>query len=71
MSTVDSKHTEGVAKVFDLGGPKPQITCNEVIKNFKKGIFCGSKDIVEWKIRNCGLMLARNYELVQLVVLNQ
>ena len=28
------------------GGPKPHITCNDVIRNFEKGIFCGGKDIV-------------------------
>ena len=29
----------GVAKIFDLGGPKPQITCNDVIRNFQKRNF--------------------------------
>ena len=24
----------GVAKIFDWEGPKPQITCNDVIRNF-------------------------------------
>ena len=24
----------GVARIFDWGGPKPQITCNDVIRNF-------------------------------------
>ena len=35
---------------FRLGGPKPQITCNDVIKNFQKRNFLWNKDIVEWKI---------------------
>ena len=46
----------GVARIFDWGEPKPQITCNDVIKNFKRGTFCGGKDIVEWKIRNRGVV---------------
>ena len=50
----------GVAGIFDWGNPKPQITCNDVIRNFERGIFSGGKDIVEWKIRNCGLVLERN-----------
>ena len=50
----------GVARIFDWGGSKPQITCYNVIRNFKRGIFCGGKDIVEWKIRSRGLLLARN-----------
>ena len=31
------------SRVFWLGGPKPQITCYDVIRNFKKGIFWGGK----------------------------
>ena len=50
----------GVARIFDWGNPKPQITCNDVIRNFERGIFSGGKDIVEWKIRSRGLVLARN-----------
>ena len=50
----------GVARIIDGGGPKPQITCNKVIRNFERGIFCGGKNIVEWKIRSHGLVLARN-----------
>ena len=43
--------TIGVAGIFDLGGgPKPQITCNVVIRNFQKKNFLWGKDIVEWKI---------------------
>ena len=26
----------GVPRIFDWGRPKPQITCNDVIKNFSK-----------------------------------
>ena len=29
----------GVARMFDWGGPKPQITCNDVIRNFQKSNF--------------------------------
>ena len=50
----------GVARIFDWGGGKPQMTSNDVIRNFDRGIFCGGKDIVEWKIRSLGLVLARN-----------
>ena len=49
----------GVARIFDWG-VKPQITCNDVIKNFERGTFCGGKDIVELKIRRRGLVLAPN-----------
>ena len=42
--------TIGVARIFDRGGPKPQITCNDVIRNFQKKNFLWSKDIAEWKI---------------------
>ena len=48
-----------------LGWPKSQITSSDVIRNFERGIFCGDKDTVEWKIRSRGMVLARNYELVQ------
>ena len=41
----------GVARVFDWGGGgKPQLTCNDVIKNFQKRKFLWGKIIVEWKI---------------------
>ena len=40
----------GVARIFDWGGPKPQITRNDVIRNFQKSNFLWGKDIVEWKI---------------------
>ena len=33
----------GVPKIFDWGKPKPQITCNYVIKVFQRGSFCGIK----------------------------
>ena len=33
----------GVDRIFDWRGPKPQITCNDVIRNFEEGIFCGAK----------------------------
>ena len=40
----------GVARIFDWGGPKPQLICNDVIKNFQKRKFLWGKVIVEWKI---------------------
>ena len=40
----------GVARIFDWGGPKPQIKRNDVIRNFQKSNFLWGKDIVEWKI---------------------
>ena len=40
----------GVARIFDWGEPKPQITCNDVIRNFRKRNFSWGKDNVEWKI---------------------
>ena len=57
---VEAAPNIGVAWIFDWGGPKPQTKCNDVIRNFEGGIFCGSKDIVKWKIRSRGLVLARN-----------
>ena len=42
--------TTGVARIFDWGEPKPQITCNDAIRNFQKRDFLWGKDIVEWKI---------------------
>ena len=49
----------GVTKIFDWGGPKPKITCNDVIKIFARRKFLWDKDIVGWKICNLCL-LARN-----------
>ena len=49
----------GVPRIFDLGRPKPQITCNDVIKLFPKRKFLWDKDIVGWKIWN-RCLLARN-----------
>ena len=39
-----------VPRIFDLGRPKPQITCNDIIKIFPKRKFLRDKDIVGWKI---------------------
>ena len=36
-------HRCTVPKIFDWWRPKPQITCNDVIKIFKRGSFCGTK----------------------------
>ena len=33
----------GVARIFDWRGPKPQITCKDVVKNFDREIFCRAK----------------------------
>ena len=49
----------GVVRIFDWG-PKTQITCNDVIKNFGMTNFLRGKDIVEWKIRSRDLCLALN-----------
>ena len=38
---------------FWLGGPKPQIAWNDVIRNLQKRNFLWGKDIVEWKIWSC------------------
>ena len=46
----------GVARIFDWGGPKPQITRNDVIRKFRKSNFLWGKDIVEWKILSRSLM---------------
>ena len=47
----------GVARIFDWGNPKSHaMTSSET----SRGIFRGGKDIVEWKIRSRGLVLARN-----------
>ena len=53
-------HDHRVARIFDWGGGKPKIACYDVIRNFEKGSFCGGKDIVKWKIRSRGLVLARS-----------
>ena len=47
---------KGVARIFDWGRPKPQITCNDVIRNFQKRNFLWGKYIVEWKIWSCSLL---------------
>ena len=39
-----------VPRIFDWGRLKPQITCNDVIKNFQTRKFLWDKDIVGWKI---------------------
>ena len=44
------EYTIGVARIFDWGGGQLQITCNDVIRNFRKRNFLWGKDIVEWKI---------------------
>ena len=49
-ANLNTNCTIGVARIFDWGGPKPQITCNDVIRNFQKRNFLLGKDIAEWKI---------------------
>ena len=47
---------------FWLRGPKPQITCNDVIKNFQKKKVLQGKGIVGWKIWNrCLLALNQDF----------
>ena len=58
-------HTMGVARIFDRGGPKPQITCNDVIKNLRKRNFLWDVDIAEWKISSRGLCLALNQDFTK------
>ena len=60
----------GVARIFDWGGPKPQSTCNDVIKNFQKRNFLWDKDIVGWKIWN-RCLLALNQDFAKREGLNQ
>ena len=43
----DSSETIGVARIFDWEGLKPEITYNDVIRNFQKRNFLWDKDIVE------------------------
>ena len=46
----------GVARIFDWGGTKPQTTCNDVIRNFrKKELFVGQRyrrmeDLKPWSV---------------------
>ena len=65
MTTIVQQLTEvlniiGVARIFAWEGPTPQITCIDVIRNLERGTFCEGKDIIEWKIRSLGLVLACN-----------
>ena len=47
----------GFARIFDWGGGgKPQITCNDAIRNFLKRNFLGGKNIAESKSRNRDLV---------------
>ena len=40
----------GIPRIFDWGRPKPQITCNDVIKIFPKRKLLWDEDIIGWKI---------------------
>ena len=55
-STTDRLDRIGVARIFDWGGGKPQLTCNNVIKIFRKRNFLWGEDIVKWKIKSRGLI---------------
>ena len=48
----------GLAKIFEwkAGKGKPQITCNDIIKNFQERNFLWGKDIAEWKIWSRSLL---------------
>ena len=46
----------GVDRIFDWGEGQPKMTCNAVIRNFRKRNFLGDKDIVECMIRSRGLV---------------
>ena len=59
----------GVPKIFDWERPKPQITWNDVIKNFPKRKFLWDKGIVGWKIWN-RCLLARNQDFAKVEGLN-
>ena len=60
--TINVGSTHRRSQDFWLGGPKPQITCNDVIRNFRKRNFLWGKDIVEWKIWNRSLMALKGGE---------
>ena len=55
----------GVPRIFDWGRPKPQITWNDVIKNFSKRKFLWDKDIVGWKIWNRYCLFAHNQDFAK------
>ena len=55
----------GVARIFDWGSPKLQITWNDVIKIFWKRKFLCDKDIVGWKIWNRCCLFARNQDFAK------
>ena len=54
----------GVARSFDCGGgggvANYKWHAMASSETSKEEVFCGGKDIVEWKIRSRGVMLARN-----------
>ena len=54
-----------VAKIFDWGEPKPQITCNGVIKNLRRRNFLWDLGVVECKISSRGLCLALNQDFAK------
>ena len=52
-----TNHNIGVARIIDWGGGggKPQVTCNAIIRNFRKSNFLCDKVIVGWNLRSRGL----------------
>ena len=45
-----------VSRIFDSVKLKFQITCNDVIRNFRKRNILLGKDIIEWKIKSRDLV---------------
>ena len=46
-------------------GGKPQITRNDVIRNFQKRNFLWDKHFLKWKVRSRGLVLALNQDFAK------
>ena len=57
----DSVGSLGVARIFDWGGANHKSHAMTSSETSKEEFFCEGRDIVEWKIRSRGLVLARNY----------
>ena len=52
----------GVAMIFDWGGPSHKSHVMTSSETLNKEFFVGANDIVKWKIRSRGLVLARNFK---------
>ena len=56
----------GVARIFDWGGPNPQITRNTTSSEiFRRRDFLWNKNILEWKIRSLGPGLVRKQDVAK------